>query len=37
MRDKEFKKGNFDTSFLETFEYSSNGTIKKVEEDREQR
>ena len=36
MRDKEFKKGNFDTSFLETFEYSSNGTIEKVEEDREQ-
>ena len=35
MRDKEFKKGNFDTSFLETFEYSSNGTIEKVEEDRE--
>ncbi len=37
MRDKEFKKGNFDTSFLETFEYSPNGTIEKVAEDREQR
>ena len=23
MRDKDFKKGNFDTSFLETFEYSN--------------
>ena len=36
MRDKDFKKGNFDTSFLETFEYSSNGTIGKVKMDKEQ-